>query len=378
MEFKNTPPEWTQEGVQPPDEIAKDTGWLAGYKPPASYFNWFFHKCYVCIKELQEKLSGVDKQHTDDVAAINENLDLKAPLASPKLTGVPQAPTADKGTATEQIATTKFVNDIVGDIDFSALQGHTKYVTNANLNALIEDQAYICVGTLTNAPIANTYCLVRAYDTDSTNRVVQICYVPQTDNSVRTFVRSTVGGSVFGKWTEYGNVKSVNSILPDSRGNVEIPVADAAKYGVVRVAAVDDVLSEDVMEAAITPAVYHEVSDFRHHSTSYSVGDKVRCMFNFELFLECTQGGTTSESPLDTRAVTHGQVITDGTVKWTVRTHIKSVNGVVAGADGNVVVPKGVKDVSINGKTLTITFDDGTTKTLTTQDTDTVTKLKVW
>lgn len=115
-------------------------------------------------------------------------------------------------------------------------------------------------------------------------------------------------------------------------------VATYDTYGLVRVADDTDVLSDDNDEAAITPAVYHEVSDFRHKSTAYKVGDKVECMFNFELFLECTQGGTTGSGALDTRNVTHGQVITDGTVKWTVRTHIKSVNNIVADASGNVII----------------------------------------
>lgn len=115
-------------------------------------------------------------------------------------------------------------------------------------------------------------------------------------------------------------------------------VATYDNYGLVRVADDTDVLSDDNDEAAITPAVYHDVSDFRHKSTAYKVGDKVECMFNFELFLECTQGGTTGSGALDTRNVTHGQVITDGTVKWTVRTHIKSVNNIVADASGNVII----------------------------------------
>lgn len=115
-------------------------------------------------------------------------------------------------------------------------------------------------------------------------------------------------------------------------------IATYDNYGLVRVADDTDVLSDDNDEAAITPAVYHDVSDFRHKSTAYKVGDKVECMFNFELFLECTQAGTTGSGALDTRNVTHGQVITDGTVKWTVRTHIKSVNNIVADASGNVII----------------------------------------
>lgn len=73
------------------------------------------------------------------------------------------------------------------------------------------------------------------------------------------------------------------------------------------------------------------------------------CAFQYERFLECTKAGTTSADLLDTRSVTHGQVIADGTVEWTVRTHVRSVNGNVAGADGNVPVDVGVKTVNGNG-----------------------------
>lgn len=161
-------------------------------------------------------------------------------------------------------------------------------------------------------------------------------------------------------------------------------IATYDNYGLVRVADDTDVLSDDNDEAAITPAVYHDVSDFRHKSTAYKVGDKVECMFNFELFLECTQGGTTGSGALDTRNVTHGQVITDGTVKWTVRTHIKSVNNIVADASGNVSIDtvtnatkatqdaKGqqidttyIKGVTASNATLTVTKGNGTTSSVT-------------
>lgn len=95
-------------------------------------------------------------------------------------------------------------------------------------------------------------------------------------------------------------------------------------------------------------AVY-EINEFRRKSTAYNVGDKVDCAFQYERFLECTKAGTTSADLLDTRSVTHGQVIADGTVEWTVRTHVRSVNGNVAGADGNVPVDVGVKTVNGNG-----------------------------
>lgn len=56
--------------------------------------------------------------YTDGVtSAIQTQLDAKAPLASPTLTGTPAAPTASAGTNTTQIATTAFVNaEISGDV----------------------------------------------------------------------------------------------------------------------------------------------------------------------------------------------------------------------------------------------------------------------
>lgn len=162
------------------------------------------------------------------------------------------------------------------------------------------------------------------------------------------------------------------------------PVATTENYGLVRIADDTDALEDENDEAAITPAVYHDVSDFRHKNTAYKVGDKVECMFNFELFLECTQAGTTSNNALDTRNVTHGQVITDGTAKWTVRTHIKSVNNTVADASGNVSIntvtnatkatqdsagqtinTTYVKGVTGSNATLTITKGNGTTSSIT-------------
>lgn len=54
-----------------------------------------------------------------NVTGLQAALDLKAPLASPALTGTPTAPTATGGTSTTQLATTAFVQSAVGS--FSAL-----------------------------------------------------------------------------------------------------------------------------------------------------------------------------------------------------------------------------------------------------------------
>ena len=142
-------------------------------------------------------------------------------------------------------------------------------------------------------------------------------------------------------------MKTVNSIAPDASGEVTLPNATTSKAGLVRLAAEEDVLNEAPQTAVCTQLIY-EINEFRRKSTAYQVGDKVDCAFQYERFLECTKAGKTSAELLDTRNVTHGQVIADGMVEWTVRTHVRSVNGNVAGADGNVAVDVGVKTVNGN------------------------------
>ena len=125
-------------------------------------------------------------------------------------------------------------------------------------------------------------------------------------------------------------------------------IATTSEYGLIRLASESDVLQEADNKVMDVPLAY-ELNDFRRMSKSYSVGDKVNCAFKFEYFLECIQSGTTSAESLDTRNVTHGQVIEDGTAKWTVRTHVKSVNNAVPDANGNITVETGgVKTVNGN------------------------------
>jgi len=250
--------------------------------------------------------------------------------------------------------------DIQIDVDMSHLatkdeltkglankRDHTIQIANADLNTLLDDKTWACSGTLKNTPIACTFCIVQAYDTGApiSGNIVQVCYVPnQTDNTVRTFGRNCNNGVTFGKWSESGAVKTVNSVAPDASGEVTLPNATTSKFGLVRLAAEEDVLNEAPQTAVCTQLIY-EINEFRRKSTANKVGDKVGCAFQYERFLECTKAGTTSADLLDTRSVTHGQVITDGTVEWTVRTHVRSINGSVAGADGNVLVDVGAKTV---------------------------------
>lgn len=52
MAFEKKVPEWNAAGSEPPASL-KNSGFTAGYKPPAAYFNWFWHNMSEAVKELQ-------------------------------------------------------------------------------------------------------------------------------------------------------------------------------------------------------------------------------------------------------------------------------------------------------------------------------------
>ena len=60
MDFNNKfEKQWENEGTQPSDSFFESTGgFKAKLKPPAQYFNWFWHKVIAAITELQTKMSG--------------------------------------------------------------------------------------------------------------------------------------------------------------------------------------------------------------------------------------------------------------------------------------------------------------------------------
>lgn len=83
-------------------------------------------------------------------------LDLKAPLASPALTGAPTAPTPDSSTNSTRIATTAFVQTIAaGKADVS--HNHDdRYYTETELDTMLAAKAPLASPALTGTPTAPT------------------------------------------------------------------------------------------------------------------------------------------------------------------------------------------------------------------------------
>ncbi len=102
------------------------------------------------LNELAEALNDDDVFHT----TINNLINLKAPLASPPLTGIPTAPTAVAGTDTTQIATTAFVTAAVAGEDTIAEMNDVTLTSIADGELLVSSGSNFVNNTLAEAGIA--------------------------------------------------------------------------------------------------------------------------------------------------------------------------------------------------------------------------------
>ena len=59
MAFEKNVPSWNAVGTEPPADLINN-GFTPGYRPPAEYFNWYFHLMSAAVKELQEKAGEAD------------------------------------------------------------------------------------------------------------------------------------------------------------------------------------------------------------------------------------------------------------------------------------------------------------------------------
>lgn len=97
--------------------------------------------------------------------AVKTLLDLKAPLSSPALTGIPTAPTADAGTNTTQIATTEFVKTAVDN----AQGGIVKVETYNNTSMTPTDG--VCTWTVTHT-LGTDDVICQVYEVSTGDKVI--------------------------------------------------------------------------------------------------------------------------------------------------------------------------------------------------------------
>lgn len=79
MAFVKKTPEWKAQGSEPPESL-KTSGFEVGYKPPADYFNWFWHTVSEALTELQEE--GFAHHGDDPIDKDGDTVDAWATLGS--------------------------------------------------------------------------------------------------------------------------------------------------------------------------------------------------------------------------------------------------------------------------------------------------------
>lgn len=209
------------------------------------------------------------------------------------------------------------------------------------------------------APEATKYSYISMFDKNgwgiADNRLAHIDYMVDADGaatmliSVNKFEQASgeTAASLFVRYQADGTPRIFLSHNPKKESNsqdiattgwVRQLTATTSEYGLVKLADTTAALLPTDPLATVNVPLLYELADYRRLNTAYNVGDRVACAFQFDFYLECTRAGTTGSETLDTRSVTHGQTINDGSVIWTVRKAIKSVNGALPDAAGNVTI----------------------------------------
>ncbi len=96
------------------------------------------------------------------------------------------------------------------------------------------------------------------------------------------------------------------------------PMGNDTEAGILRTAGKEDERNCQCEDAALTPSNLYALADFRRASTEYDLGDVVACPYHGELQLKCMAAGITGTDALKLDGVKVGNIITDGTVEWTV------------------------------------------------------------
>ncbi len=105
---------WEAVGTKPPDSTLIN-GWLAGTKPPADWFNWYFNSTYQALKEIQElaALNADLVSHTGNISNPHKVTKTQLGLSDVENYGVATTEEAIAGIATNKVMTPANVLDSI-------------------------------------------------------------------------------------------------------------------------------------------------------------------------------------------------------------------------------------------------------------------------
>lgn len=153
-----------------------------------------------------EKRFVMEPRLDAEVEQINDALDLKAPLASPALTGTPTAPTAAVDTSTTQVATTAFVTNQAADtaspMDGTAAIGTSKrYARQDHVHPTDTSRAPTASPTFTGT-VTTPLTTAGIVTTTSGGVLGSTAQVPLTNGGTNASLTAVNGGVVYSDSTK--------------------------------------------------------------------------------------------------------------------------------------------------------------------------------
>lgn len=271
-----------------------------------------------------------DDSHNHTIANVDNlqaNLDAKAPLASPALVGTPTAPTATAGTNTTQIATTAFVTTAVANK--TSVASATKATQDASGNVITS--TYATKTELTNglAGKANTATTLSGYGI--TNAYTKTEVDTAIANSAYTLptASSTLGG-----------VKTTSTVTSTS-GLTACPIISGVPY----YKDTNNTYTLSSFSVTATAAELNVLDGITATTAELNYCDGVTSNIQTQLNGKLSTSGTAAKATADASG---------NTITSTYETKANAITG-----------------LSVSGKTITYTKGNGTTGTITTQDTNT-------
>ena len=142
--YEDNIPQWGNEGTEP-HETVRTEGYKPGYKPPASYFNWFWSHVLKWLNDLRTKLSSLHTQvgtlETKVETLENKDYDI---TASSVLTKIKTVDGEGSGLDADTLDGKHAADFAYLDHTHSqyALTSHTHQLANENQNGFMSSEAY--------------------------------------------------------------------------------------------------------------------------------------------------------------------------------------------------------------------------------------------
>lgn len=202
MNFEKNVPSWDAQGTEPPSSL-KTSGFQPGYKPPASYFNWFWYGISKAVSEIQTKLKSLSKADVG-LGSVDNTSDASKSVKYASTAGTANATKANltvrlNGGSTEGTnmftfngGTAKSVNVTASKIGAAETDAGIALYTHSKTGTV-----HKFAGTGTNGRVKMT-ANVSAGDTVQINGTTRTAYM-----GMETFANALAGESVSGKWLTF-------------------------------------------------------------------------------------------------------------------------------------------------------------------------------